>query len=102
MRAIIGTLPCHGHRKDHDAYRAELSGLFGIVTALSVICEMHDITSGIAYVGCDNDTALERCLAHELVIDCSAQHHDIIRSIGGIISNLPIQLRMVYVDGHED
>ena len=44
----IGTLPCHGHNKDHDAYRAELSGLFGVVTALSILCTQHNIHTGEA------------------------------------------------------
>ena len=98
----VGVVPCYGDPSFHDAYRSELTGLLAIVTVLLAICNKHDIQDGIVHIGCDNDTALARCLDDEWKCKCPDENWDIIQGTRHIISKLPLSLFPVMVTGHLD
>ena len=98
----LGVLPCYGDPSFHDAYRSELTGLLAIVTILLAICNKYDIQDGIVHIGCDNDTALARCLDEEWKCKCPDENWDIIQGTRHIISQLPLSLFPVMVTGHLD
>lgn len=100
--SIIGVLPGHGQPDIHNAYRGELTGLLGIAIALQVIVKVHDIRSGIIRMGCDNDTAMNKCLEPTWKPNCGWEHLDIIKCTRHILSLLSIDICKQYVDGHKD
>lgn len=100
--SFLGMLPCLGHFETHDAYRSELSGLLALVIALQLLCSLHNLQSGSVVIGCDNDTALDRCFDLDWYIDTSAENWDIIKAVRHITATLPITIIMQRVEGHRD
>lgn len=100
--SLVAALPCLGDDSDHDAYRSELTGLLGLLTALQVICEFHKISSGSITLGCDNDNALDRSFDENWLCDVSAQNWDLIRCIRHLASQLPITIKPQKIKGHND
>ena len=98
----LGVVPCYGDPSFHDAYRSEITGLLAIVTVLLAICRKHHITEGIVHIGCDNDSALARCLDEDWTCQCPTENWDVIQCTRHIISQLPISLFPVMVTGHLD
>ena len=43
-----------------DSTRAELAGLYSMVSMIHTICLTQDITTGKVTLGCDSDSALEK------------------------------------------
>ena len=99
---LINGLPCHHLPHYHDAYRAELSGLFAITVAITVLCAYHNITEGTITIACDNDTALDRCFDIDWEVDTKAVHWDLIKSIRNLTAQLPINIIRQHVKGHKD
>jgi hypothetical protein len=73
-----------------------------MVTVLLAICTKYNIRDGIVHIGCDNDTALARCLDEDWQCKCPDENWDIIQSTRYIISKLPLSLFPVMVTGHLD
>ena len=48
-----------GSPEDQSAYRSELSGLYGIVLAVSLVCKVHGVTGGQVEIGCHGLSALQ-------------------------------------------
>jgi hypothetical protein len=97
-----GVVPCYGHPSFHDAYRSELTGLLAITSILQVICDRFDLHSGIVHIGCDNDSALARCLDEDWMCNSPTENWDIIQATRHAISSLPISLFPIQVTGHLD
>ena len=57
---IIGLIDIPGRKKQHDAYRSELGGLYGIVTAVEILAEISKLKDGGIEIGCDGMSALNR------------------------------------------
>ena len=98
----LGVVPCYGDPSFHDAYRSEITGLLAIVSILLVICKHHNIEDGIVHIGCDNDSALARCLDEDWACKCPTENWDVIQCTRHIISKLPLSLFPVMVTGHLD
>ena len=100
---IIGLIDVPGSSGDHEAYRSELAGLYGIMVATRAFERMGEMESGGLEIGCDGQSALWRAFGVEKE-DISARqaHYDIISGIHGItvISNLKITTR--HIKGHQD
>ena len=100
--AVVGVAPCLGRNELHDAYRSELTGVLAILITLETLCKNNDITNGHITIGCDNDTALERCLDEGWEVKITDKNWDIIRSARAIRATLPILITMAKVLGHAD
>ncbi len=53
-------------------------------------------------MGCENDTAMNRCMESSWIPDIPWEHLDFIRCIRTLIKDLPIVVTKQYVDGHKD
>ena len=63
---IIGLIDVPGTSDEHDAYRSEMAGLYGIGKAVNILeaigkIEVGKIEVGKIEVGCDGLSALNRC-----------------------------------------
>ena len=57
-RTITGKFPCAGNKHHHSAYRAELTGLYGGLLFVKLLCTCKEITNGKIIIGCDGPIAL--------------------------------------------
>ena len=81
---IVGLAEVPGQEDEHDAYRSELAGLFGLVVAVKTLTELGDIKNGVVEVGCDGLSALHRSFRHGVEDICSSQpHFDILSGLHG-------------------
>jgi hypothetical protein len=62
MNRIVGVLKVPGLPADQSSYRSELSGMYGIVVMVEVICTHFEITSGAIEAGCDGLSALRKAI----------------------------------------
>ena len=97
----VNTVP--GSAEDQSAYRSELAGLYGIVSALTCLCQHLDIREGAITVSCDGEVTLD------YVFDWSAKwlkptapHLDLVSSLSKMIQSSSLQWRFRYVKGHQD
>ena len=54
-----------GSSDDMQSHRAELSGLFAVITVVEILEQVCHVTNGCITVGCDNKAAL-----HIMDLDC--------------------------------
>jgi len=92
---------------DANAYRAELFGIYTMITALSLICQVHTVRSGEVEIedvllGCDNEVALWKSSVLESKVPCGDAHADVIRAIRKVRDTLPIKLTYKHIYGHQD
>ena len=90
-----------GHINDLHSYRAELGGVMGIVTALTLLCKLHHITQGSIEIGLDGDSALQAVMRDE---DPKAHDpsYDLILEIRRKLKALPITVSGRHIQGHMD
>jgi hypothetical protein len=70
LQRILGVNRTPGSASDQSPYRAELSGISGILLVLSVLCKIHDITEGSICLGLDGDSTMKEASgAHPLHAD---------------------------------
>jgi len=91
-----------GYNEDHSAYRSELAGIYGIATAVKIICQTHKITSGKVEFACDGIQALERCAEKYHMIQPKQPQFDLIEATRTIMSQSPIDWSSRHVKGHQD
>lgn len=85
-----------------NAYRSELTGLYGGLAFLLAFCRLHHISSGSARVGCDNEKALWLSSQLSQRVSPKRAHSDTIRAIRLVRAMIPITLRFGHVRGHQD
>ena len=79
---IIGLIDVPGTSDEHDAYRSELAGLYGICKVIYILEELGRIDGGKIEVGCDGLSALNRCFkASHDDISSRQSHFDILSGI---------------------
>jgi hypothetical protein len=81
---ITGANTVPGSLKKGDSYRCELSGIFGIIILVHIICIMHNITEGSIHVRWDNASSL-LVFNPWFIPDPSNQSFDIINTIWHLI-----------------
>ena len=100
---IIGLIDVPGGDKDHDAYRSELGGLYGIVSAVKILEDIGGIKSGEIEIGCDGMSALNRAFwVEKEEISSKQAHFDIISGIHGLTEESNIQYLTRHIKGHQD
>ena len=57
---IVGLIDVPGHDDEHDAYRSEIAGLYGIVMAVKMLVTIGNISGAQIEIGCDGLSALNR------------------------------------------
>ena len=56
---LTGVNVVPGAPTDQSAFQSELAGLYGILMAITTLCDCHQITTGRVTVACDGEAALE-------------------------------------------
>ena len=85
---------------DQSAYRSELAGVIGILSALSVLVHQHTITSGSVTIALDGESALKEASGSwHLKID--QPHFDYLQEARNRIATLPISITWRWVKGHQ-
>ena len=89
---ITGVNVAPGTDEDQNAFRSELVGLYGIITATMVVCFLHDITDGCITVACDGESALDYIFDWEKKwLKSVTPHLDIIAASRKLIKESPLQ-----------
>ena len=100
---IIGLIDVPASSDDHDAYRSELAGLYGILRISILLEKIGNIENGSIEVGCDGKSALEQALTKDKdEVSCNQSHFDIISSIHDIREKSKITYIPKHIKGHQD
>jgi hypothetical protein len=101
-QAIHGTTQTTGEEQVVNAYRSELQGIHSILFMLTAVCTFFHITAGAITIGCDNLAGVDRSNDDWLKVNQTTKHADLVRAIRRLKASLPIKVRFVHVDGHQD
>ena len=100
---ITGSNITPGDGQYQSAYRSELSGLYGIVVAVEVLCRVFNITDGSITVACDGESALDYAFDWDnRWLRAGTAHLDLISAIRKKVRDSPIQWKFRHVRGHQD
>jgi hypothetical protein len=95
----VNTVP--GPLKDGDSFRCELAGLFGCITLLHCICQLHQVPNGHVEIACDNISTIDVFQPWYLP-DPTRESFDLVNSLWYLIQSSPITFHAVHVKGHQD
>ena len=96
-------MPIPSNDRTYGAYRAECSGILGILTALNILCKHYSITQGAITLGCDGLSALQSIvLKTKERYSPNGEHSDIISSALHLKEILPIEIKATHILGHQD
>ena len=98
-RRISGHSRCVGHKTTHSAYRGELSGLYGGLFTIKILCEYFHLNEGRLIIGCDGQGALHKVQTSATL---SSTHFDYVSAIQNLIRDIPLSLQFLHVKGHLD
>ena len=100
---IIGLIDVPGNIDEHDAYRSELAGLYGIGKAVSLLEDIGHIESGKIEVGYDGLSALRRCFnVGSDEISSRQAHFDILSGMHGYLLESNLEWVPRHIKGHQD
>ena len=99
---ITATSTSPGEDNIQDAYRAELTGIYTIVTLVEGICEYHCINRGSITIACDGIEALKKAMDQDTYFSCQSNQYDLISAIDAKIQKSPLQWTGRHVKGHQD
>ena len=100
---IVGIIDVPGHDDEHNAYRSELAGLYGIVTAFEILVKIGNISGAQIEVGCNRLSALHISFwANKDDISCNQAYFDIISGIHGLKRNMYVKWLYRRIPGHQD
>jgi len=93
-----------GDPDDQSSYRSELSGIFGVVTLVNLICAVFEITSGQVTAGCDGIEALKSSFlaGKDYKADFSKADYDMVSAIRSALATSPVTWKCRHVKGHQD
>jgi hypothetical protein len=86
---------------DQSAYRSELAGIAGILSAVAVMIQQYDITSGSITIALDGKSALDQASA-ETPLKIDQADFDILQDIREQLNILPLKVQWKWVEGHQD
>ena len=96
---VLNRVP--GIAEDHSAYRAELAGVCGTITAITKIVQYYNIKIGKARIGLDGQSVLNR-ITNPNSIKSSMPSYDLLRYITDKVKTSPINIEFFWVKGHQD
>ena len=92
-----------GQPDNQSAFRSELSGLYGAVSAVNLICQVFRVESGAITAACDGESALNYVFDWEnKFLRSSTPHLDLIAATRHLIKISPVQWNYRHVKGHQD
>jgi hypothetical protein len=100
--SIICPMVVPGEKEVQDSYRSELSGIYGAVVMVHLLCNIHNIQQGKVQVGCDGLSALRRAIDQSGDVSPNVQHFDIIAAIRHWKNKSPVSWNSQHVLGHQD
>jgi hypothetical protein len=98
---MLSCLTIPGPIPDGNSYRCELTGIYGIMVLVKVICQHYHITTGSVHVRCDNKSAL-LVLEPWFVPEPSHDSFDIVNAIWHLLQESPISWTGEWVKAHQD
>jgi hypothetical protein len=103
-KCMVVVLVTPGEPSDQSPYRSELSGLFGVVTMVHIICEQFKITSRAIEVGCDCKSALRHVFGKGPGFEAGIKDpaYDLRSAIRKTLAKSPITWKWRHVKGHQD
>jgi hypothetical protein len=99
VKAAVHAVP--GPIKEGNSYRAELSGILGIIILGHVICQHFNINQGSIHIRCDNESSL-RVFGQGYVPNPSNDSFDLINAIWHMIKESPLKWTAEWILGHQD
>ena len=98
---LTGTSAVMGHAA--DAYRAELLGIYGLLSLISYIESSNEqYQKGTLRIGCDNDMAGWMSGQYNARPSTSSSHLDLLKSIRHIQHGLKTRIEFYHIHGHQD
>ena len=85
-----------GIADDHSAYRAEIAGVCGTITAITKIVQHYNIKIGKARIGLDGQSVLNR-ITNPNSIKSSMPSYDLLRYITDKVKTSPINIEFFWV-----
>jgi hypothetical protein len=101
LSQAIGVNTVPGSLEDHSAYRSELSGDWGVISAVECICKAHGVTSGSIEVGLDGEQAMKVCEGH-WTLHAGQPDFDLLQDICTKLSRSPLTWHWRWIEGHQD
>ena len=98
---IIGSHVVPGKVEDGDSLRCELSGLYGILSIISVITQRFSISQGLVHVACDNKQALT-VFHPDFLPNPQYANFDLFQAIWSMVVQSPLTWTSEHVKGHQD
>jgi len=93
-----------GTEEEQQPYCSKLVGINGVLSALKIIVDYHEITTGTIEIACNNMEAKNQGEKYEdYVHNISQNCADIIQDIRRRISDFPIEIKFKWrwVEGHQ-
>jgi hypothetical protein len=99
---IRGRVVTPGNRKDQNAYRSELAGIYAMTVLQWALSKFFGITTGTIEVACDGKSALQQAQWPEDFINTNYPHYDLILAIRSVRLLTKWQWSWRHVKGHQD
>ena len=99
---ITCPLTTPGRPEVQSAYRSEAAGLYGIATAVKIICQVFAIRKGECVIACDGEAALKECTDKDPNIFIKAAQYDLVIATQAQLQACPISWKPMDVMGHRD
>ena len=89
--------------KTHGTYRAEYSGIVGILTTVNILCKQYSTTPGAVTLRCDVLSALQIIMFEtKEIYTPNSEHSDIMSSTLQLNTILPIEIKATHILGYQD
>eukprot|EP00957_Ditylum_brightwellii_P042622 3227618-Ditylum_brightwellii.AAC.2 len=102
LQQITAMYTVPGHTYTHDAYRAELIGIYMITQITQQLCRLHNITEGSITIACDGLEALRKAMSTETSCSPLSSQFDIISAIDTAINGSPLIWKWCHVKAYQD
>ena len=90
-----------GPIKEGDSHRCEMSGMYGGVLLLKLICEVNNVHFGKVKIACDNETAVGT-FDYDFIPHTKHSSFDLVSATYSILRECPFEWEGVHVKGHQD
>jgi hypothetical protein len=87
---------------DQGSYHIELAGIFGQITLVNALCNVHDITQGSIECGCDGARALNKVLNPDSEAKTDGSQFNLLSATRAALKASPIQWKYRHIQGHQD
>ena len=102
IHPVTGVNMVPGYYADHQSYRAELSGLYGVVCTVEDICLQHKITDGCIEIGCDGEQAVYKAFDTDRSLTPRSNDFDLLTAIRAKVKKSPLTWKYRWIKGHQD